>query len=209
MKKLLIVLVLLIIVALVFLLKPTSPSKDIDEANVSNELANVGESSDQSDNAQVAAVIAKLNSTETIITGYGPGKIHPGTFSDYEISNVSLDESGMIQSARVVVKSESRDFGIDGLNKHLCTDDFLKCEEYPDIVFELSEVKLNPTGNGYTVVGNLTMIGITKSVSFPVNMVMGESGEAVYATDFRLDITPFEIKYPGIDQEVRVEIRSN
>ena len=48
---------------------------------------------------------------------------------------------------------------------HLRTGDFFEAETYPELSFRSTEV-LNASGNSFTLVGDLTMRGVTKTVAF-------------------------------------------
>ena len=79
------------------------------------------------------------------------------------------------------------------LVKHLNSPDFFDTENHPTAMFTLAEI----TGDaGQTnFVGDLTLKGITKSVSFPVNITEVEGGLQVSAKPFMVDRTEFNIQY--------------
>jgi polyisoprenoid-binding protein YceI len=80
---------------------------------------------------------------------------------------------------------------------HLRSDDFFSIEKNPASTFKITKVaalKGDAAGNNSTITGDLTIKGITKSVSFPAktgvkNGVASASGTAI------IDRTKFDIKY--------------
>lgn len=82
------------------------------------------------------------------------------------------------------------------LTGHLKSDDFFSAEKYPTGKFVLTSVTplSNGSENNYTLVGNLTIKGITNPVSFPA--AVKASGDAVTATaDFKIDRTLWDVKF--------------
>ncbi|MFH1409004.1 MAG: YceI family protein, partial [Nanoarchaeota archaeon] len=122
--------------------------------------------------------------------GFGPGKSHIGTFEDMD--GVLIVRDGVIVGASGAIQSGSVNTGIDGLDKHLKNEDFFDVALYPEISFygEISDGMLT---------GPLTFHGVTHTVSYPV-----EVGDNSVSADFLLDTTPFNIKYIGINKDVRI-----
>ncbi|HMO78588.1 MAG TPA: YceI family protein [Candidatus Paceibacterota bacterium] len=198
-KTLIIVIILIVVLVLLFVVFGVkSPSQDLPTVmtNGIQQTENDSELIENSD-SQLSKI---LNNLDLTIIGFGPGKSHPGTFTNYAVSDIKLSEDQIIQKAKVVIKSESRDFKIDGLNRHLCAEEFLNCATYPEIVFDLSSV-IKESENRYIATGELTFRGITKSISFPVE----KEGEK-YMTNVRFDISQFGIKYVGVNDEIEIKI---
>jgi len=188
------VLVLIVILLVGFLVWPTSPSQDLPEASVT-KLTDSGDAEGIED-----GVMAKeVGDLELTITGFGPGKVHPGTFDDITISDLAVSESGIPVSGTLTIKSESRSFGIDGLNTHLCAPEFLNCENNPLIIFSLTEMTQN-SNTEFTANGVLTFKDTISSISFPVT----KSGED-FSGDFRLNVKDLGVSYIGIDSEIQIQ----
>lgn len=87
--------------------------------------------------------------------------------------------------------------GKEDLEGHLKTGDFFEVEKFPTGTFTVTSVDAVEGEEGVThkVTGNLTMKGITKSVSIPANVaVMGDKISA-QSTDFTIDRTEWGITY--------------
>jgi polyisoprenoid-binding protein YceI len=66
----------------------------------------------------------------------------------------------------LTIKAESLDTANAKRDEHLRSPDFFNVKQFPTLSFESTEVK--PIKDGYQVTGNLTLHGVTKSVSFPL-----------------------------------------
>ncbi|MEW6143873.1 MAG: YceI family protein [Thermodesulfobacteriota bacterium] len=76
------------------------------------------------------------------------------TFDDKDISNSSVETT--ITTASINTNKQKRD-------DHLKSPDFLNVEKYPTITFKSKEVKKGD-GEDFTIVGDLTINGVTKHV---------------------------------------------
>lgn len=128
--------------------------------------------------------------------GFGPGKSHVGSFSDFE--GVLLYSGDELIGAEGSINPTSADTGINGLNNHLMSEDFFYVEMFPKISFGQSQIK-----DG-VMIGDLTFLGQTKEVSFPVTVT--ENG---IEGNFLLDLSPFGIKYTLLEEKVRITFEMN
>ena len=89
----------------------------------------------------------------------------PGFFRDFT-GDVNFDAKDVSKSS-VTFKAmmTSVDTGVAGRDAHLRRADFFEVEKYPEMTFK--STKVEKTGSGWTVTGDLTMKGVTKSVSIP------------------------------------------
>jgi polyisoprenoid-binding protein YceI len=90
---------------------------------------------------------------------------------------------------------------------HLKSPDFFDVAKFPKATFVSTEIKAGgDKGASHTVVGNLTLHGVTKSISFPVTFK--ENGADITATsEFAINRKDFGIVYPGApDDLIRDEV---
>lgn len=81
----------------------------------------------------------------------------------------------------------------DKLVGHLKSDDFFGVETHPTATFALKSAE-KKSGNEYTVKGDLTIKGITKSIEFPATVkVSGNTLEA--SAEVVIDRSKFDVKY--------------
>jgi polyisoprenoid-binding protein YceI len=79
---------------------------------------------------------------------------------------ILLDEKDLAKSSvEFRVKVASIDTGVPARDEHLLKPDFFEVEKYPEMKFVSKEVK--KMGQGYVVIGDLTMKDKTKTISIP------------------------------------------
>jgi len=75
------------------------------------------------------------------------------------------------------------------LTTHLKSPDFLDTAEYPEIKFQSTQLASQDDGK-VAIAGELTMHGVTKSITIPASVSLGEDGVTLTA-DFTIDRTDF------------------
>ncbi|MBP9191939.1 MAG: YceI family protein [Ignavibacteria bacterium] len=82
------------------------------------------------------------------------------------------------------------------LTGHLKSDDFFSVEKFPTGKFVITSIDplSDGTGNNYKINGDLTIKGITKNISFPAKVNIGDNGITASA-DFNIDRLLWDIKY--------------
>jgi polyisoprenoid-binding protein YceI len=88
-----------------------------------------------------------------------------GRFNDVK-GSFQIDPDAGKCSFNLSIKSDSIDTGFAKRDEHLRSPDFFNVKQFPALTFESREVK--PIKDGYQVTGNLSLHGVTKSVSFPL-----------------------------------------
>jgi polyisoprenoid-binding protein YceI len=93
-----------------------------------------------------------------------------GGFKDFS-GEFSYDKNAPARSkASVVIKTESLDTNHAERNKHLRSADFFNVDKYPEIKFVSSKYTPKDANSG-TLVGNLTMHGVTKPVTINIDKI--------------------------------------
>jgi len=94
-----------------------------------------------------------------------------GKFDDFT-GSVSLDRANpAASSVEFTIKTASINTGNPNRDKHLRTPDFFDAEKNPEIRFKSTAVAPSKTKNVYDVTGDLTMHGVTKRVTLPVEFL--------------------------------------
>ncbi|HVZ81450.1 MAG TPA: YceI family protein [bacterium] len=155
------------------------------------------------------AAAALLSASAVNATEYGFDKAHthigfsvkhilskvPGEFKDYD-GTFSFDPAKpeaskidvTIQASSINTDNEMRDH-------HLQSKDFFDAEKYPTLTFKSTSVAKGTGDNHYKVVGDLTMHGVTKSVTLDVDymgedkMQMGKDGPTAKVAGFSATTT--------------------
>lgn len=172
-----------IAVVLLFTIGITSPDENATRASIT------GNSISDNFNGQ-KVMINKANSNFEF-EGFGPGKSHLGTFDDLE--GYLYMENNKIVGFEGVIKTNSVQTGIGGLDTHLKSPDFFNAEAYPEIKFMSKSI------NDGKLSGDLTFLGVTKELTFPVTVT-----EDSISSDFVFDTKEFGLENPKANTEVRI-----
>jgi polyisoprenoid-binding protein YceI len=137
---------------------------------------------------------------------------HEGGFSKFS-GNLTLDKEGKnVTYAFVEIEIDSiwadnKEKTNADLTKHLKSDVFFDAEKFPKGKFETT--KIEKKGDKYDITGNLTLRDVTKSITFPADISVGEKEVSVKAA-FNIDRIGFGVKFPGMKDnaiEDKVDIR--
>ncbi|MCB0698088.1 MAG: YceI family protein [Chitinophagaceae bacterium] len=176
--------------------------------------ADNAEASEAQETEQVTGTdyVADVNQSKVEWVGTKPVGQHHGTFS---LQNGTLIVSdNMLQGGNftIDIKSLAPDDQNDEYNAklqgHLLSPDFFDAENHPTGTFEITNVT---EGTGDTnalvmkdathmITGNLTLKGITKSITFPAKVDMN-NGNVTADANFNIDRTQWEMVY-GNDQSL-------
>jgi polyisoprenoid-binding protein YceI len=92
---------------------------------------------------------------------------HEGKFTNYD-AVVTLDpsEPANLEKAGIQAELDAKSIEVDaaGLQGHLQKEEFFDTEKYPTITFVSKSIK-RLEGNNYAITGDLTVKGVTKSVT--------------------------------------------
>jgi polyisoprenoid-binding protein YceI len=122
---------------------------------------------------------------------------------------VQFDPEAKTGSASLVIDGSSIDTGVALRNEHMRSADWFNFDKNPEIKFVTTSIK-NTGGDKYRVTGNLTLNGITKSLTSAatvrftkandVTKGIGYAGDVVaVVAKFKVNITDFGAKHPAID----------
>jgi len=119
-----------------------------------------------------------------------------GAFGDF---SGEIDFAGAPEQSRVniTIKTDSITTQSDGLAKHLKTADFFDVAKFPEASFASTAIKAGGEGGAsHTVTGNLTLHGVTKSITFPATINVTGDVATVEST-FSINRKDFGINYAG------------
>lgn len=95
------------------------------------------------------------------------------------------------------VGCDAADGGNARLEKHLVGDDFFAAGAHPTATFTSRSItEGGADGASHTIAGDLTIRGITRQVSFPANVTVGD-GTVSATAEFSVNRQDWEIRYPG------------
>jgi polyisoprenoid-binding protein YceI len=116
-----------------------------------------------------------------------------GSFSEVTGSGAVGDDGKL--TGQLTVKSTSVNTKMKKRDEHLRSDDFFACEQFPDITFDVEQATPSPTG--LSVVGRLTVRGVTKPLSLPATVTNLGSNEVSIDAVAEIDRSSFGIDYHG------------
>ncbi len=144
-----------------------------------------------------AAVGAKLVLGEGSSIGFVGSKVtgsHEGGFHSFEGEIRLVDGDPTRSSVSVSIDTTSLWADNEKLTGHLKSPDFFDVATHPTATFESTEI--NPDEDHYQMVGNLTLHGITKKISFPAHITIEDDGVTAEA-EFSILRFDFDIQYEG------------
>lgn len=89
----------------------------------------------------------------------------PGFFRDFA-GAVNFNSKDISKTTvEFTAKTTSVDTGVAGRDNHLRTKDFFEVDAHPEITFK--STKIEQKGKEWTLTGDFTLRGVTKSITFP------------------------------------------
>jgi polyisoprenoid-binding protein YceI len=139
-----------------------------------------------------------------LMTLYGTSTLHDfemnaRSFTSNAQFTVSADNQlQSVNAINVVLPVQNLKGEKDGLNENAY--EALNSEKYPNIVFKMTSGKVTPSGgNKYqlTAQGNLTLAGVTKSVTLSATAVVNADGSISTSGSVPLKLSDFNIDRPS------------
>lgn len=122
---------------------------------------------------------------------------HDGGFGTFNGVVHLVDATPEKSSVTVDIDAASIRSDSDRLTGHLKSADFFDVTKFAKAKFESTEVKKGgEKGASHTITGNLTMHGVTKSITFPAKVAVNGDTVSVDA-DFVINRKDWGLTYPG------------
>jgi polyisoprenoid-binding protein YceI len=122
---------------------------------------------------------------------------HNGSFEKFN-GEIHYANNDPTQSrAKITIDTPSVKTDEPKLTEHLKTPDFFDVAKFPQATFESTTIKAGGDGGAsHTVTGNLTLHGVTKSVTFPATISVSGNTATVDAS-FAINRKDFGINFAG------------
>jgi polyisoprenoid-binding protein YceI len=186
--------------ALLLLSSCANPAADKPKA-VTNQPAPVASTAAPGEKYLIAPATSKIEFVGSKVTGS-----HHGAFEKF---SGAIDYAGAPEKSRVSITIEMSSVMTDtaDVTKHLQTPDFFDVAKYPQATFVSTEIKPGgDKGATHTVTGNLTLHGVTKSITFPATIGVTPGAITVEST-FSINRKDFGINYAGaVDNLIRNDV---
>ena len=182
-----------------------NPAKDKPKAEV-------GEAKPTSEATAPAAAGAKALplGPETSSIEWTGAKVtgsHPGGFKSWRGTLHYVPGAPEKSKLEIEIDADSLWTNDDKLLGHLRSPDFFDVAKFPKATFVSTEIRPGgDKGATHTIVGNLTLHGVTKSITFPVTF-KEEGSQLTADSEFAINRKDFGIVYPGApDDLIRDEV---
>jgi polyisoprenoid-binding protein YceI len=151
--------------------------------------------------------LTEKNTTITFVGSKVGGK-HEGGFKSVTGTASAKDNDLSTLKVTLDIDMNSLYTDNDKLTGHLKSPDFFGVKSNPKSKFV--STKVEKSGDGYKVTGDLTMLGKTKEVSFPAKVAITNGGLSVSST-FTIDRTQWGMTYGQgkVDNNVKLTISVN
>jgi polyisoprenoid-binding protein YceI len=122
---------------------------------------------------------------------------HDGSFETFKGEVSVVDNDPTKSQVTVTIEAASIKADVEKLTGHLKSGDFFDVAKFPEARFVSTAIRPGgDKGATHTVTGNLTMHGITKSISFPATVKVAADAATVDA-EFAVNRKDFGLTYPG------------
>ena len=127
-----------------------------------------------------------------------------GRFARFS-GDVVVDPAALT-SARIslTIDSASLDTGIEMRDNHLRSSDFFEVERFPTVTFQ--SVRVEAAGRRATVVGRLTLHGVTREITVPIDVQISTTA-LVASGEFIVNRGEYAINYNSFVNPIGNEIR--
>ena len=117
-----------------------------------------------------------------------------GTFDKWQ-ADVQLDPQRVeTSSVKITIDAASINTRVQQRDNHLRSKDFFAVDQFPQITFVSK--KINKAGaNKYSIVGDLTLRGVTKEIEVPAEMVFYEKTRGRFRGTFQLNRKEYGINF--------------
>jgi polyisoprenoid-binding protein YceI len=122
-----------------------------------------------------------------------------GHFENF--SGTAHVDGGKLQKVSVEIQTDSLTTPIGQLTTHLKTPDFFDVRTYPMASFVSTAIEQNAQdAKSYSITGDLTLHGVTKSIQFPATVELSDAGLSLFS-QFSIDRSEFGMNF-GPDRVV-------
>jgi len=172
------------------------PTKDKPKATVSSDTSAQTQAALPTGAGVETLAVDAATSTLGFVGSKVTGK-HEGKFE--KISGSITLASGKAEGGRVSFEVDVASVKTDQekLDGHLKSPDFFDVAKFPKATFTSTQIKLGGEGGAtHTVVGELDLHGVKKTISFPATITVG-ADVASGVAEFVINRKDFGIVYPG------------
>lgn len=180
-----------ILSGLIFLVACHDPAADTSKARTGEAAQVASPAAAQGQKYSITSQNSKIDFVASQVTGK-----HTGSFGDFA-GQINYAGSPETSHVNITIKTDSITADAPDLTKHLKTPDFFDVAKFPEATFVSTAIKPGgENGATHTVTGNLTMHGVTKSITFPATITVTPDAATVESS-FSINRKDFGINYAG------------
>lgn len=184
--------------------EPTAAPTEATATPVANPAANdtTPETTAPKANAPSETIALSPENTKINFTGSKVTGSHEGGFK--ELSGTATLVAGDIKQSKVEVTIQTASLYADEekLTGHLKSADFFDVEKIPTATFTSKSIEEKKDGeNTHLITGDLTLHGVTKTISFPAKITLSDK-EFAANSEFVINRKDFGIVYPGMPDDL-------
>ena len=180
-----------ILTGLIFFTACHDPAADTTKARTGEAAQVASPAPAQGQKYVITPQNSKIEFTASKVTGS-----HNGSFGDF---SGQVNYAGTPENSRVniTIKTDSITTDTPDLTTHLKTADFFDVAKFPEASFVSTAIKAGgENGASHTVTGNLTLHGVTKSITFPATINVTPEAATVESS-FSINRKDFGINFAG------------
>jgi polyisoprenoid-binding protein YceI len=175
-----------------------NPADGVQEANVTASSGEPAAAAVEGATAYTVNADSKIEFTGSKITGS-----HSGGFSVFT-GAIYVADGKIVSPSKIEIDMESTWSDSDRLTGHLTNADFFDLPTFPTSSFALTSIDETP--EGHNVTGDLTLHGVTKSISFAAKVGVSDSQVTLNA-EFFIKRYDFDMVFKGKpDDLIRDEV---
>lgn len=192
----------LALVTLAAFLGCSDPADNVPEAVVTevvkttpNESATVGETPSPAPSAVAGKTyVISADSKIDFLASKAVGGETPGGFKKFIGQLNVVDGKLAAEGSKIVIDMESTWTNNEKLTAHLKNADFFDVPKFPTTTFEATRIE--SANDDYQITGNLTMHGVTKSVTIPAKVQIADE-KIMFNSASSINRFDFDMKFEG------------
>jgi polyisoprenoid-binding protein YceI len=189
------VLCVLAVLALIFIQGCSDPTEGKPAAVVHEVAAEASQEKEMPAEPTEASLRFVLGKKSTLdFVGSKVTGSHDGGFTDFSGAIMVPNEN--LAEGRVEIRIQMNSIFSDAekLTGHLKSPDFFDVEKHPESSF--NSTAITKQGDGFVLTGDLTLHGVTQSISFPAT-IKRRDNQIIADAEFSINRSDFKIVYPG------------
>lgn len=177
------------------------PAKDVAGADVAEPAKQEVAPAEAPKAADGAKLVVSPENSKVGFVGSKVTGSHEGGFNQFS-GGVTLGDTLEASSVALSIQMDSTFSDSEKLTGHLKSPDFFDVAKFPTAGFKSTGITAKAEGDRtHVVAGDLTLHGVTKSISFPAKLVKTDAGVQADA-EFSINRKDFGIVYPGMPDDL-------